>query len=123
MKPIEIIEKLVPYPILMELSAVLERGSTKDGIITHHKSYCYYTYKLIKHLLRGMLGFKYDHDSGKSHFAHATIRLLQIWLKSLGWQSRVIVGYDKTTNTITIDEHIDIDEGDVLVLQKKKENK
>lgn len=73
----------VPYPIIRDLVSVLARGSRSDGhgILTHNKSYCYYTYKLIKHLLRGMLGFKYDHDSGKSHFAHAVIRLMQVWWK------------------------------------------
>ncbi len=83
MKPIQIIEELIPEPILTELSQVLEKGSRTEGkgILTHHKSYSYYTYKLIKHLLRGLWGFKYDHDSGKSHFAHAVIRLMQLWLK------------------------------------------
>ena len=83
MKPIQTIEKLIPWPILNEIAMVLERGSRKDGkgVLTNHKSYTYYTRKLIKHLLRGLWGFKYDHDSGQSHYGHAVVRLIQLWLK------------------------------------------
>lgn len=77
------IEQFVPQPMIDEIFRVLERGSSTEGKgkLTCGKSYCHYTYKLVKHLLRGLLGFKYDHDSGKSHFAHAVIRLMQLWYK------------------------------------------
>ncbi len=83
MNPIQTIERLLPYPIIQEIAKVLERGSKKEGkgVLTHDKSYCYYACKMVKHLLRGMLGFKYDHDSGQNHFAHAVVRLMQLWWK------------------------------------------
>ena len=83
MKPIQIIEKLIPWPLLKDISAVLDKGSRTDGkgILTHDKSYCYYTYKLLKHLIRALVSPKCDKDSGQSHFAHASVRLFQLSLK------------------------------------------
>ena len=78
---IEKIEKLLPESILKEIAAVLGRGSDKEGkgVLTCDRSYCYYTYKLIKHLLRGLIGLR---DKGRSHFACAAVRVVQMLLKS-----------------------------------------
>ena len=83
MKYINTIEQLVPWRALREIAMVLDRGSQTDGngVLKCDRSYCYYTYKLIKHLLRGLIG-KVDKDSGCSHFAHAAVRVLQMLLKS-----------------------------------------
>jgi len=83
MKYINTIEQLVPWRALREIAMVLDRGSRTEGreVLTCDRSYCYYTYKLIKHLLRGLIG-KVDKDSGCSHFAHAAVRVLQMLLKS-----------------------------------------
>ena len=83
MNPIQIIEKLIPQSVLEEIASVLKKGSSKDGngVLTYNKTYCYYLWKMYKHLVRWGLGFRYDHDSGQSHLAHAIVRLMQMLLK------------------------------------------
>jgi len=81
MKYINTIEQLVPWRALREIAMVLDRGSRTEGreVLTCDRSYCYYTYKLIKHLLRGLIGLR---DKGRSHFACAAVRVVQMLLKS-----------------------------------------
>ena len=83
MRPIKVIERLLPHHLIDSLGSVLKRGSTKDGngVLTHNKSYFYYTYKLLKHLIRAILSPKSDKESGESHFTHSIIRLMQLSLK------------------------------------------
>ena len=92
MKFIKIIEQLVPCEATQEIASVLQRGSRTEGskALTFDRTYCHYTYKLIKHLLRGLLGLLLprwfsvlDKDSGQSHFAHVPVRAIQLLLKSV----------------------------------------
>lgn len=80
--PIKRIEKLIPWPVLNEIAGVLDRGSSKegDGVLTRSRSRCYYLWKFIKHAFRGVIGYRYDNESGKSHFAHAVARFIQFWM-------------------------------------------
>jgi len=79
LKAIQTIEKLIPWPTLSDIAKVLDKGSSKEGkgVLTCNRSVWYYLWKCIKHLLRGLLGFRYDHNSGASHFAHAIVRFIQ----------------------------------------------
>lgn len=86
MKPIQIIESLIPWPILNEIAMVLERGSRKEGkgVLNCNRSQAYYLMKFHKHLFWWTMGvvvakrFKTDKDSRHSHLIHCVLRLLQI---------------------------------------------